>query len=69
MGKQQMTSLSKDEVKRAMKTLERWPKKERSELMKMTENERDLIGLLAGELEAVPIDTDGWPLKDRLIDE
>ena len=59
-----ITELTDKEIERAVNHLEEmWPKASAIELMKMSANERDLMGLLAATLKAVPVDEEGHPLR------
>lgn len=57
--------MSDVEIQAAVVQLEQWPRATARELIDMQRNERELIALAAGLLDAMPVDSDGWPICER----
>lgn len=51
-----MSELTRGEAARAAEAMKHWPNHEVREVFKLPPNERDLICLLVGELDAIPCD-------------
>jgi len=60
-----MSELTRDELALFAERLKEWPTYRAREVLEMTPNECDTVGLLVALLDARPVDADGWPEKNE----